>query len=224
MKMEAAMVKLSAYPITFVFFCFNFLANSAEFLKENDSIFKQNTPLAEIVQPKSVSCGSVGEKINLHHQTWLELVKNNPPRDHQEHTRAFEESSIPGVYRTPIKKGSNTYHILKGTTPNKKTPRRRNNIQRLKRGAAPVLVIDDKIVSYELHHVGQENDHSHIVMLPKRYHKKQHKYFHTNNGPSRINRAGFRKQKREVFRDLANKMTEQLNWYQELEEIRYKDN
>ncbi|WP_425358518.1 HNH/ENDO VII family nuclease [Candidatus Odyssella thessalonicensis] len=142
----------------------------------------------------------------LHHAKWVEALETTAPQTHAEHTAVFLDSLVPGAYHSPIKVGTNTYYLLKGISP-KGTPRRKENLTKLRKGKAPLLVNlkTGQPIPYEMHHVGQKNRKSSIVMLPVELHKERSKQFHTYTGPSDIDRNGFNSEKRRVFKRLAEK-------------------
>lgn len=64
------------------------------------------------------------------------------------------------------------------------------------------------MISYEIHHIGQENGHTCIVMLPIFLHKGKSKYFHTSKEPSKINRGKLASQKSRAWKNLTPKFEE----------------
>lgn len=268
------MAKHGAYPIFLAIFLSNLSANSAESLIETSSIFNENTPFFQPVQPYSFreeeksydgdsssyteadplpdlsdedcfvadiltglstkrqktsdSVSDITEtSINLspvrpqskprlpltpvsarnhHHQQWCTSLELSQPDTAQEHKKLFQESIIPGVYHSPIKVGTNNYYFLKGVSPTK-TPRGKRNLRLLESGKTPVLW-DRKTgepIRCEMHHVGQENGDTDIVMLPRTVHKGKHALFHTETGASKINRSRFETDKKHARKALARK-------------------
>ncbi|WP_198022290.1 HNH/ENDO VII family nuclease [Candidatus Odyssella acanthamoebae] len=160
----------------------------------------------QISQPRSVNGQAAREQ---HYEKWLKRLKAHPPKGQVQHTQAFFDSLVEGVYHSPVKTGSNFYHFPKGVSPTK-TPRGRNNRARLKKGLSPLLwdKVNNIVIPCEMHHVGQKNDGSHIVMVPKILHKKNHALFHTRKKKSRINRSEFNSEKKRVFKALGKKFWE----------------
>lgn len=142
----------------------------------------------------------------LHHAKWVEALESTAPQTHAEHTAVFLDSLVPGAYHSPIKDGTNTHYLLKGISP-KGTPRRKENLIKLRKGQAPLLVNlkTGQRIPYEMHHVGQKKRKSLIVMLPVELHKDKAKLFHTYTGPSDIDRNEFNSEKRRVFKEQGRK-------------------
>jgi hypothetical protein len=160
----------------------------------------------QISQPRSVNGQAVREQ---HYEKWLKRLKAHPPKGQVQHTQAFVDSWVEGVYHSPVKMGSNFYYLPKGVSPTK-TPRGRKNRTRLEKGLSPLLWdrVNNIAIPCEMHHVGQKNDGSYIVMLPKTLHKKNHALFHTRKKKSRINRSEFNSEKKRVFKALGRKFGE----------------
>ena len=79
------------------------------------------------------------------------------------------------------------------------------NLDRMKAGYAP---LDENGNSYQLHHIGQENN-SPLAELTNQQHQADGNYsvLHTKQGPSEINRKEFNEQRAEHWKERAAQIT-----------------
>ncbi len=168
-----------------------------------------------------------------HLQLWVGYIDTDHPQTAEEHRAVFQKSFPDGikaenVYRT-VKSGKNTHYFAPGITPVKlktnnkiqSTPRRQDNISRLREGESPIWVDPRPDKSgkpksgkpksgkpesdtFHMHHLGQLNSGTFIIMVPVDIHYS--KGFHTYHGSSRIDRSEFKKEKRGAHQGLAEEI------------------
>ncbi len=145
-----------------------------------------------------------------HLQLWTDNIAQDEPQTAKEQTAVFEKSFPTGctfkdVYRVvEAESGGNTHLFAPGITPVKRkikgkiqsTPRRQDNRNRLSKGKSPIWVDprDGEQGQCHMHHLGQLNSETFVIMLPVDIHRS--KGMHTKHGPSSIDRPAFAKEKK----------------------------
>ena len=175
------------------------LGRGTECTSENDPNGKA---LETVGEQQSLDRGKAAQ---LHEKQWQENNIKKRPRTKESYIECFEQAFLEDVYRPPISdtQSGNTHYFRRGMTPQKHTPRRRNNISLARKGKAPIWVNPEtnKVEAYEMHHVGQANSVTLIVQVTKTFHKDPS--MHRLGKKSEINRSAFTTEKKRVRRVLA---------------------
>lgn len=147
-----------------------------------------------------------------HLQMWIDNIKKYKPKTPEEHRNIFLESFPMGynpedIYRQiTFDSSENTHLYAPGLTPVKGTPRRKNNIHRLSKGESAIWIDPRTGTEYRchMHHLGQINHKTYIVMLPADIHRLPG--VHTYHGPSKIDRSEFAQERRNGRQRLAKQL------------------
>lgn len=148
-----------------------------------------------------------------HLQMWIDNIKTDKPQSPEDHKRVFLKSfpqgSSPETIYRPItfeKISQNVHLYAPGLTPTKSTPRRKNNLFLLSQGKSPVWIDPRTGEQYKchMHHLGQINNHTYIVMLPIDIHHLPE--IHTQRGPSQIDRNRFAQERTSGRKELGRQI------------------
>lgn len=147
-----------------------------------------------------------------HLQLWIDNIKADKPQSPEDHKRVFLKSFPKGsspetIYKqiTFEESSKNVHLYAPGLTPTKSTPRRKKNKSLLSQGKSPIWVDPRTGITHKchMHHLGQINDHTYIVMLPVDIHHLPE--VHTYRGPTQVDRnkfAGERKRGRKLLAEM----------------------
>lgn len=139
-----------------------------------------------------------------HLKKWTDSVLTIKPQTADEHRQVFLDSFPTGISPEDIYHAldygdtGNQHLYAPGATPTKAknggtvfSPRRKENVSLLAQGKSPVWIDPrtDQQYRVHMHHIGQENDRTYLVMVPTDIHYSHG--MHTATGPSKINRSRF---------------------------------
>ena len=147
-----------------------------------------------------------------HLQMWIDNIEKYTPKTAEDHRNTFLSSFPTGynpedIYRQiTFESSENTHLYAPGLTPVKGTPRRKNNIHSLSEGKSAIWIDPrtDRQYRCHMHHLGQINHQTYIVMLPVDIHRLPG--VHTYHGPSKIDRSEFAQERRNGRQMLAKQL------------------